>query len=492
MRIAHPFLLIICLGFCACFDFQSEETDSWTRTLYKVETCSSPRTIDLNKDGILDIVLGAGGEEFDSTDAAVVALNGANGEILWKVKGRNQMVGSAIFKDITGDSVPDVFIGGRSAQFFAIDGLTGKRLWEYAKAENTTENFVQDTSMLNFFNPQFIPDQNGDGVEEILTSFGGFVYAQANDPNRPTGMLMILDPITGKTLKNAFVPDGKETYMSPVLYDFGSGLTIIFGTGGETIQGNLYALSLSDFMASGTSKATRIDSAASKGFIAPPIITDLTGDGIGDIVIGSMDGWMKTFNGKDFSLIWSKKMQPSAETQSMPAPVYFDDDKVPDFFNTFNVGEWPNNDTAIHVILSGVDGHELFRDTLGMLQYSSPVLLDHDEDGYPDLIYPVNMKIDAQPLPKFKTQLMLYNGKTGAKSSLDALYAGRVFGSTPLVTDLDADGKADLIYAYMAQGDEMLAYNYLVIKRRELNVKMTNNIWGGYMGTNYKSIFQGK
>jgi outer membrane protein assembly factor BamB len=492
MKLSSIFLLIACVSFVACFDSHPDDTDNWTRTLYRVETSSSPRAIDLNRDGIPDIVLGAGGEEFDSTDAAVVALNGANGEMLWKVKGRNQMVGCAIFKDITGDSVPDVFIGGRSAQFFAIDGLTGRRLWEYVKADNTVENFMNDTSMLNFFNPQFIPDQNGDGVEDMLTAFGGFVPAQGNDPNRPSGMLIVIDPMTGKALKKAFVPGGKETYMSPVLYDFGKGLTIIFGTGGETLQGNLYAVPLAEFMVSGTAKSIRIDSAANKGFIAPPIITDLTGDGIADIVIGSMDGWMKTFNGKDFSLIWSKKIEPAAETQSMPAPVYFNDDTVPDFFNTFNVGQWPNNDTAIHIILSGVDGHELFRDTLGMLQYSSPVLFDHDEDSYPDLVYPVNRKIDAQPMPKFKTQLMLYNGKTGAKSPLDSLYAGRVFGSTPLITDLDSDGKVDLIYTYMAQGNEMLAYNYLIIKRRELNVKMTKNIWGGYMGTDYKSIFKGK
>lgn len=487
-------ILVACMALVACEDSQPG-SENWSRLFYKVETSSSPRAIDLNRDGILDIVLGAGGEEFAATDAAVIALNGANGEELWKVKGRNQIVGSAIFQDITGDGVPDVFIGGRSAQFYAIDGLTGKVLWEYLKLDTidaSSEDFFKDTTMLNFFNPQLIPDQNNDGVQDILTAFGGYVYAQPDDFNRPAGMLMVLDAKTGKVLKKSAMPDGKETYMSPVVYDFGKGLTIIYGTGGETIPGTLYALALDDFMASGTKNSVKIDASDTKGFIAPPIITDLSGDGIGEIVLSTMDGYMKAYNGKDFSPIWSTKIQPSVETQSMPAPVFFDNDKVPDFFNTFNIGTWPENDTAIHVILSGVDGHELFRDTLGRLQYASPVLLDHNEDSYPDVIYPVNLQSrqGGMTVPRYHTQLMLTDGRTGARSPLDTLFPGKILGSTPLITDLDSDGKADLIYTYMTQRNELLTYSYLAVKRIALDIDIKNNSWGGYMGTDYRSIYK--
>jgi outer membrane protein assembly factor BamB len=487
MRYFFVLLIVITAGFFSCYT--PDQLDSWTRVLYMVETSSSPRAIDLNRDGIPDIVLGAGAKEFESTDAAVLALNGSNGEILWKVDGRNQMVGSAIFKDITGDGVPDVFIGGRSAQFVAINGLTGKVLWEYMKAEASLESH-KDTAMLNFFNPQFIPDQNGDGVEEILTTFGGYVYALPEELSRPSGMLMVIDPMNGKVLKKSFVPDGKETYMSPVVYDFGKGPMIIFGTGGETIQGSLYALSISDFMASGTTKSLKIHTMLNKGFIAPPVITDITGDGTGDIVIGSMDGHIKTFNGKDFSLIWSKHIHPNAETQSVPSPIYFDDDNVPDFFNTYNLGQWPANETAIHVIVSGIDGRELFRDTLGRLQYSSAVLVDYNDDSQLDLITPINTQVMEEGFIKYKTQLMGYDGKTGVKTALDSLYTGRILGSTPLITDLDSDNKVDVIYTYQTQHNERFGYNYLVIKRMELNADVSQNFWGGYMGTTYTSIFK--
>ncbi|PJJ84627.1 PQQ-binding-like beta-propeller repeat protein [Mucilaginibacter auburnensis] len=486
MKYFSVLLLIVAVGFAGC---NFGQLDSWSRAFYMTETNSSPRAIDLNKDGVPDIVLGAGSKEFSPTDAAVLALNGANGDLLWKVAGRNQMVGSPIFQDITGDGVPDVFIGGRSAQFLAINGSNGHVLWEHRKADASWVSH-QDTTMLNFFNPQFIPDQNGDGVEDILTAFGGYVYALPNEFQRPAGMLMVIDAKSGKVLKKSNVPDGKETYMSPVVYNFGKGPTIIFGTGGETIQGSLYALPLSDFMTSGTAKSQKIYTMQSKGFIAPPVITDVTSDGLADIVVSSMDGHIMSFNGKNFSMIWSKAIHPDAETQSMPSPVYFDNDKVPDFFNTYNLGKWPANQTAIHVIVSGVNGRELFRDTLGKLNFASAVQVDYNDDSHLDLIIPENTESMEGNFPKNKTQLMGYDGKTGAKTPLDSLYTGMILGSTPLITDLDADGKADVIYTYQTQRNEIFGYNYLVIKRMELDTKIGHNTWGGYMGTNYKSVFK--
>lgn len=468
---------------------RSDKLNNWSRTFKGLGTNSSPRAVELNGDGILDLVLGTGKEEFQATDVAVLALNGATGEILWKVGGINQVVGSAVFKDISGDGVPDVFIGGRTAQLYAINGLTGKIIWQYLPPGAVPDSSVPDTTLLNFYNPQFITDQNKDGTEDILITFGGYVHAEKGDLNRPAGMLMIFDAKNGKILKKAPAPDGKEIYMSPVIYDFGNGPTIIFGTGGETIAGSLYALKLEDFMASGMRNCIKIDSGHTKGFIAPPIITDISKDEIGDIVITTMEGYTNAYSGKDFSLIWSNRAHPRGEVQSMPAPLYFDEDDVPDFFNAFNLGEWPENQTTIHIILSGRDGHELFRDTLGLLQFSSPVLLDYNQDSFPDVIYPVNIKI-WDIFPVYRTQLMLYNGRTGMKIPLDSLYKGKTLGSTPLVTDLDKDGKADLIYSYMTQSDKFITYRDLVVKRIEFDIKLTDNFWGGYMGSDYTSILK--
>ena len=478
-------LVFLAIGMIQC----DSRKDTWTKEIRYTGTNSSPRPVDLNNDGVLDIVMGAGGEEFDTTSYAVIALDGKDGSILWYVPGHNQMVGSAVFKDITGDHVPDVFIGGRSAQFYAINGATGQILWQYLPEDYNLDNVKTDSSLLNFFNPQFIPDQNGDGLEDLLTTFGGLVQAPPDEMTRPPGRIIVLDTKQGHILKDEPAPDGKEIYTSPLVYDFGEGLSIVFGTGGETIPGNLYLLSIRDLFESGMDNVRLVDSSLNKGFIAPPIIIDITLDNLKDLVYTRMDGTMSALDGKDFSKIWSTQIHPNCEVESMPAPLYFDEDSIPDFFGSYNIGTWPKNDTTIHAILSGKTGEELFRDTLGILQFSSPIVLDYNEDSYGDIIYHTNVKFHTGLYYLYKNQLVIYDGRTGKRTGLDSVKYGKNLGSTPLVTDLDNDNKADVVYAFMNQNDQLITYKHLIIKRLELDVSPGDNPWGSYMGTNYSGVY---
>lgn len=72
----------------------------------------SPRTADLNGDGIKYIVLGAGKAEFQGSDSAIAALNGKNGELLWTNSARDQIFISPGFLDINKDDTQDIIIGG--------------------------------------------------------------------------------------------------------------------------------------------------------------------------------------------------------------------------------------------------------------------------------------------------------------------------------------------------------------------------------------------
>jgi outer membrane protein assembly factor BamB len=85
---------------------------------------SSPRAADLNNDGVLDIVIGGGVDGFPKTNG-IMAIDGATGAALWTAPCDNEMFGSAVFMDITSDGIPDVFIGGRHDQFYALNGQTG-------------------------------------------------------------------------------------------------------------------------------------------------------------------------------------------------------------------------------------------------------------------------------------------------------------------------------------------------------------------------------
>lgn len=54
------------LAFASCK--KSENKNNWTATIKNVISSSSPREVDLNGDGILDIVIGAGNEALKRTE----------------------------------------------------------------------------------------------------------------------------------------------------------------------------------------------------------------------------------------------------------------------------------------------------------------------------------------------------------------------------------------------------------------------------------------
>src|SRR5690554_2891440 len=122
-------LLIITAAYACEFSSRHPAEMEWQVYLNGIGAYSSIRMADLNQDGILDIVMGAGGKENTASDTAVIALDGSSGALLWRTAGANQFVGSAVFQDINADGVPDIFIGGRWSELVALDGRDGKVIW---------------------------------------------------------------------------------------------------------------------------------------------------------------------------------------------------------------------------------------------------------------------------------------------------------------------------------------------------------------------------
>jgi len=155
----------------------------WSKDIPTIGSLSSPRTADLNNDGILDIVIGAGKNEFQKTDMGILAFDGKSGNLLWKQSSVDQVFGSATFCDITGDKVKDILIGGRSPQLKAIDGRSGAVIWDY-KHEQYANDSIMHYAHFNFNNGVLVPDQDNDGVEDLLTVNGGnplaAPYSEAN------------------------------------------------------------------------------------------------------------------------------------------------------------------------------------------------------------------------------------------------------------------------------------------------------------------------
>lgn len=470
--------------------------DNWQQSVAEVGSASSPRTADLNGDGVLDIVLGAGGKEFTATKYGVLAFDGHDGSLLWHRPARNQITGSAVFQDINADATPDVIIGGRSAVLYALDGRDGSILWEYLP-DYAGMDAVNDTSILNFFTPRLIPDVDDDQLEDILVSYGGFVKATAGVTDRPTGSLMVISSRDGSLLAKADMPDGLETYMSPVMHDFEENgeLSVIFGTGGETISGYLYLASLQQVMDEDLREAVVLDSGLGKGFIAPPVLSDMNLDGIADIIINAVNGRMLSIDGKTHQKLWETSLGPGYEVYTMPSPGFFvNDDSIPDFFASFGYGVWPSTKFTLNILLDGRDGSLISKDTLGTFQYASPMVFDFTADGHDDILVTANLPMigaEGGVSRRYGNQMKVFDVKEKFILAFEESKFGSNLGSTPLITDLDADGKVDIISCYMSDAENFYSFKELRLERQELDISIDQPIrWGAYMGSDFSAVFE--
>jgi hypothetical protein len=84
-------------------------------------------------------------------------------------------------------------------------------------------------------------------INDILAIHGGDPLQDPGSKFRLSGRIIFFSGKTGKVLRWVGVPDDKESYYSPQVYQLLDGLEIVlFGTGGETHGGSLWYISLDD------------------------------------------------------------------------------------------------------------------------------------------------------------------------------------------------------------------------------------------------------
>lgn len=449
-RFTYPLLALLVWLLNAC----QEPALTWERSFPKSGSYSSPRAADLNRDGVKDIVMGAGGNaEWEPTAQGVIALNGRNGEPIWQVPCRNEMVGTPVFYDLTGDSIPEVFIGGRSAQFLCINGQDGSLLWEYLPHEPGPED-LRDTSLLNFFTPTLIPDQNQDGHPDLLTAFGGFVAAAPYDENRPSGQLLLLSARTGELLHRAFMPDGRETYCSPVLHERRDTTFVLFGTGGESLPGNLYITPLDDVLDNHLGQAEILAAGDEKGFIAPPVFMDLNGDQQPDIIVNAYEGHSLALDGTSLEPIWEVRLRENLETHAQPALGQFVGDATPDVFVNYRNAPWPEAAGSLQCLIDGRTGQVQLVDSLGNWQMASPKCWPASRNAPDGVIMTINQPVITEHpvesgLPALRHEFqLLHLSMSSPQATLLYAQDGINLGTTPLLDDLNGDGIQEIVFAF--------------------------------------------
>ena len=441
--------------------------------------------------------MGAGKNEFQHSDMGIVAFDGKSGKLLWKQDAPDQVFGSATLYDVTGDRVKDVFIGGRSPQFKAIDGKTGALLWEY-KYERYKNDPIMRFARYNFNNSVIVPDQNNDGVDDLLTINGGNARANPySKVDRFPGVLMLLDSKTGNVIAADTMPDGKESYMTPLCFTQPGSkeLFIVFGTGGETIDGSLYVSTITQLLAKKLSQAKVVATEKEHGFIAPATLADISGDGYLDIIAISHGSTAVAIDGKDDHILWTKTF-PGTECSNSFAVGYFTNDNTPDFFTFVSKGQWPNSTGSVQVMLNGKNGNVEYMDSIGCTGFSSPVIYDLNNDGRDEAIISIN-NFDCSVGYASKSPQTMENKLISidfAKKSVRTIEQAEGFKnvfSTPWIGDLDDDGYLDIINCQYYHHDDLISFLGMRIKRIDTPVKVKKQVlWGSFLGSNGDGIFR--
>jgi outer membrane protein assembly factor BamB len=438
-------------------------------------TYYSPRGTDLDGDGKLEIVV-AGGREIPAK-GSVLALDGVTGAVLWEIAAREELYSSPVFLDVTRDGVKDVFAGGRNKEFLAVDGASGELLWLFPH-----DGVSAQDPWFNFYTPAVIPDQTGDGIEDLLLATGGADYIEPFAP-RPSGQLVIVDAARGTVVAYAETPDEAETYMSPLILPGSAPASpvVLFGTGGETRAGGLWKVNLSDVGAGSLAAAEPLVRGSMKGAIAPPAFADLDKNGGIDVIVATFDGRLIAFEGATPRIRWQHAFENS-ESYSTPTLGYFDEDEIPDVFAVFLRGAFPEYESATRVVVSGRDGTILWQGSAGNFSMSGDVAIDLNGDRIDEVLFTSN---DTTAPATLRHRLHWFD-PTQAEAHTWGEPLGAFSPSSPWVGDVDGNGCLDLIVAHRVPGEGM-SVNARVSRFRVAAGAASNISWSGYLGTRFDS-----
>ena len=439
---------------------------NWQHFIDSIPTLSSPRACDLNNDGVKDIVYGGGTDGVYASNG-IIAINGANGTLLWKRPARNEVFGSAVFQDITNDGIKDVFMVGRQAQLLAINGSNGALLWDYFPYNNINPG---DSGLYNFYNPQFIADVSGDGLMDILVANGGDHAAPAWDTVRPPGHLMVVNALNGHLIAKAVVPDSAETYCSAIVADIqGNGTQwVLYGTGGETLGGSFWACPLNDLLNNTLAPSIQLAHDPNLGFIAPASIYK-TNNNQYNIYIQSYGGKLIKIKGSNLTAHWSYQLQ---NTQSSAEPVIgnFTGNNNPDVLLSLAKGTSSGYTDYYQVMLDGATGQVMMKDSVGHMQFASGNAIDLNNDGRDEAILSINYMENGH----WKHRLQSFDFVNHTLQEIVPVHAGTNIGSTPLFTDIDGDAAIDLIYLVKKDSLNVMGWKGVYTIRTELNSNFPN------------------
>ncbi|MGV9206182.1 MAG: OmpL47-type beta-barrel domain-containing protein, partial [Promethearchaeia archaeon] len=225
------------------------------------EIQSSTAVVDLNKDGIKEVIFG-------SNNGKIYALHGNNGSEFWEYSTGDEIRSSPAISDLNGDGFLDVVVGSRDNNVYALHGINGTKMWDF-----TTSDWVDSSPA--------IADINNDGtLEVVIGSDDNNIYA--------------LHGANGTKMWEYTTGDGIEA--SPAIGDINSDnfTEIVIGSK----DSNVYTLS-------GKNGSLCWSYSTDEKIQSSPALGDINEDGKMEVVIGSYDNNLYILYGENGSQIWN-------------------------------------------------------------------------------------------------------------------------------------------------------------------------------------------
>ncbi len=341
----------------------SSHNVDWTRDIFPAATELFLQFFDMNKDGIQDVLTA---KLTDKCTCSLLALDGLSGEIVWQTKVNFDVFSLRCILDSNQDDVVDCIATGRYGGFISINGVDGSIIW-------TVDNDITFPKY-NFYFPLLVEDLDQDGVPDLVNTHGGDASYPPWQTNRSPGSFVVVSGRTGgKLMEPILMPDGRETYCSPVLFRMDNIDMILFGSGGETLSGSLWGVTLASirnkvnknmveiaqyrmeiddlfhpcFMDVESLRPTfnesffdnsyqlplcpdllthtfvpnsydlclyEIHRSPSKGVLLPPLILDLNNDGRQDMLVSTFDGHLYAYDGANMATLLWEVYNPNTES----------------------------------------------------------------------------------------------------------------------------------------------------------------------------------
>ncbi|XP_031839420.2 uncharacterized protein LOC116429975 isoform X1 [Nomia melanderi] len=338
----------------------------WTKSLPKLTSEAPLRSSDVNDDGIEDIIVGFN-TDLDVMDTpeyicisyfdgqvpcfgGVIALDGKTGDTLWTHWTAHAIYSVDCGLDLTNDKIKDCIICGYGGILHAINGLDGSSIWE-TPVERLSSS--EDWKLADIYDAKFIADIDGDEIGDVIASH------TIQSKEIQLSEILMISGVNGNIIHKSVLPNAEKLFLAPQKLVHPDGESIfVFVTTGEQKSGGLYIVSQVNLIY-GNLKLRKLHHDTGRGTPLPPILVDITLDGIEDIVTTMSNSTIIVYNGLTFEPIWNYTI-PNSKVISVPIPGYYNDDNTPDFMVKHQIGsDFPTYNYTSTTIVDGKTGEPL-------------------------------------------------------------------------------------------------------------------------------------